>query len=114
MAGRSNQEVECLKILHPGTYEEQLVSARFPCAHSDLLVRADAADCDGPGNRTSRETADLSRRRSRPVRRPVAVFHDLNDGGKYYLRRGWSHFARTLGLQDRYDGRTSYCSMQYI
>ena len=37
MAGSSQSDLECLKILHPGMYAEKLVSARFLFAESDLL-----------------------------------------------------------------------------
>ena len=37
MAGPSQCDLKCLKILHPGMYAEKLVSARFLFAESDLL-----------------------------------------------------------------------------
>jgi hypothetical protein len=37
MAGPSQSDLECLKILHPGMYVEKLVSAHFLFAKSDLL-----------------------------------------------------------------------------
>ena len=37
MAGPSQSDLECMKILLPGLYAETWVSARFLCAESDLL-----------------------------------------------------------------------------
>jgi hypothetical protein len=37
MAGPSQSNLECLKILHPGMYAEKLVSDHFLFAESDLL-----------------------------------------------------------------------------
>ena len=37
MAGPSQSDLECLKILHLGMYAEKLVSASFMFAESDLL-----------------------------------------------------------------------------
>ena len=37
MAGLSQSDLECMKILLPRLYAETLVSARFLCAESDLL-----------------------------------------------------------------------------
>jgi hypothetical protein len=37
MAGPSQSDLECMKILLLGLYEETLVSAHFLCAKSDLL-----------------------------------------------------------------------------
>jgi hypothetical protein len=37
MAGPSQSDLECLKILLPGMYAEKLVSAHFLCVESDLL-----------------------------------------------------------------------------
>ena len=37
MAGLSQSDLECMKILLPGLYAETLVSAHFLCAESDLL-----------------------------------------------------------------------------
>ena len=37
MAGPSQSDLECMKILLPGLYAETLVSAHFLCAESDLL-----------------------------------------------------------------------------
>ena len=37
MAGPSQSDLECMKILLPGLYVETLVSACFLCAESDLL-----------------------------------------------------------------------------
>ena len=37
MAGPSQSDLECMKILLPRLYAETLVSARFLCAESDLL-----------------------------------------------------------------------------
>jgi hypothetical protein len=37
MAGPSQSDMDCMKILLPGMYAEILVSAHFLCAESDLL-----------------------------------------------------------------------------
>ena len=37
MAGPSQSDLECMKILLPRMYVEKLVSAHFLCAESDLL-----------------------------------------------------------------------------
>ena len=37
MAGLSQSDLECMKVLLPGLYAEALVSAHFLCAESDLL-----------------------------------------------------------------------------
>ena len=37
MAGPSQSDLECMKILLPGLYAETLVSVHFLCADSDLL-----------------------------------------------------------------------------
>ena len=37
MAGLSQSDLECMKILLPGLYVETLVSDHFLCAKSDLL-----------------------------------------------------------------------------
>ena len=73
MAGPSQSDQECFKILHPGMYAEKLVSACFLFAESDLLgfaignelvplstmlifVNTEVAGCDCPGRRRSLET----------------------------------------------------------
>ena len=45
MAGPSQSDLECMKILLPGLYAETLVSAHFLCVESDLLGFAFGNEC---------------------------------------------------------------------
>ena len=83
MAGPSQSDLECMKILLPGFYVETLVSACFLCVESDLLglplamnlclylamlliLHAETTSYNSLGRRRSSKTQALPRQRAEP------------------------------------------------